>query len=147
MPPPSTRLPAATPALAATTPTLTATPALTTSSSSPTGTPLSFPGRSALSPDAAPFFPCSHSECRGKRLRWRDDTPPLSDDDGSPSYRDILLRQPRAASPASTPAAAQVDASAPVPTLRSIVVLPPRGEGGHRRRLRRRGCRLPSPPP
>ena len=150
---PSTRSLAAPPTPAATTSssapapaTLTATPAPATSSS-PTGTPLSSPGSCALFPDAAPVFPGGHSEGQGKRLRWRDDTPPLSDDDGSPSYRDILLRQPRATSPASTQAAAQVDASAPVPTLRSIMVLPPRGEGGHRKRPRRRGRRLPSPPP
>ncbi|XP_039827452.1 classical arabinogalactan protein 9-like [Panicum virgatum] len=163
-PPPSTRPPAATPAPAATTsstapvpgafsphhtlddsPTLTATPASATSSSSPTGTPLPSPGHESLSPDAAPLFPSGHSNGRGKQLRWRDDTPPLSDDDSSPYYRDILLRQSRAAS--LTPAAVQVDAPAPMPTLRSVVVLPPHGEGGHRKRPRRWDLRLPSPPP
>ncbi|XP_039822699.1 mucin-1-like [Panicum virgatum] len=101
---------------------------------------------SALSPAAPPFF-LGRSMRRGKQLRWRDDTPPLSNDDGSPSYRDILLPQPRATTPASSPAAAQVDAPALTPTLRPIVVLPRRGEGGHRKRPNRRGQRLPSPPP
>ena len=141
---PSTRPLAATPVPTAT-PSSTA-PA-TSSSSSPTGTPLPSPGRGSLSSDTAPFFPSGHSDGRGKLLRWRDDTPPLSDDDGTPSYRDMLLRQPRAATPASTPVVAQVDAPAPRPTLRSIVVLPPRGVGGHRTRPRRWGRQLPSPPP
>jgi hypothetical protein len=55
------------------------------------------------------------------------------------------LRQPRATTPASAPVAAQAGTPAPMPTLRSIVVLPPRAEGGHRKRPRRRGRRLPSP--
>ena len=93
------------------------------------------------------MFQYHHPDGRGKELRWRDDTAPLSGDDGSPSYRDILLRQPRATTPASAQTAAQVDAPAPMPTLRSIVVLPPRGEGGHRKRPHRGGRRLPSPPP
>jgi hypothetical protein len=110
-PPPSSRPLAATPCLA---------PAVTTSSSaptsgacsyhsldgsptptrmatsSPTGTPPRSSERGALSLDADSFLPMGHSGSRGKQLRWRDDSPSLTED-GSPSYRDVLLRQPLAA--------------------------------------------------
>jgi hypothetical protein len=58
--------------------------------SSPTGSPPRSSERGALSPDAAPFLPKGHSGGRGKQLRWRDDSPSLTEDD-SPSYRDVLL--------------------------------------------------------
>jgi hypothetical protein len=96
----------------------------------------------ALSPMAAPFFPTSTVHGRPKELRW------ANADDDSPSYRDILLRQPKVVATAASPVAAQGCVSARMPTLRSVVVVPPpRGEGGHRKRPRRRGCQLPPPPP
>nr|TKW27324.1 hypothetical protein SEVIR_3G250400v2 [Setaria viridis] len=66
-----------------------------------------------LSSDAVPFYPSENFGNRGKQLRWRDDSP-LSDDEededsgnGSPSYRDILLRpvSARKTPPATPPPA------------------------------------------
>jgi hypothetical protein len=97
---------------------------------------------STLSPAAAPFYPEVASADRVMANRWMD----FSDADDE----DEVIDAREVAAPSQTPYL-DVVRRGPAPAsklaLRSIVVQPPRGEGGHRKRPRWRGRRPPSPPP
>ncbi|CAO2188402.1 unnamed protein product [Urochloa humidicola] len=125
--------PAATPAP------VTTIPSRALQSPSPTCTP---PTPSPLSPDAEPFYP---SGGRGKRLRWRDDSPSMEDEDQPRvSYRDVLLR-PAASNTTATatvlPPAAMPSSDPPTDAPRSVRDrLGPRVDSrSGRHRQRRRG--------
>ncbi|CAO2146509.1 unnamed protein product [Urochloa humidicola] len=101
---------------------------------------------STLSPAAEPFFPSISSEDRGMAKRWMD----FSDDSDSDDNIDEVIDTDGAGAASQTPyldAVCRSPAPVPRPALCSIVVQPPRGEGGHRKRPRRRGRRPPPPSP
>jgi hypothetical protein len=113
-----------------------------------------------LSSTARPFYPRESSTGRHGDLLGDEDGEAeldLVDCEFSPtpsspfprptSYRDAAVQHPSSPRPASAaPTDDHLPAPKPKPALRSILVQPPRGEGGNRERPRWRGCHPPSPP-